>query len=136
MTMRRKVQRDATGCGIACAAMLAGVTYAAAKSRAIALGLVENRGPFYTGSAELQELLGSFGVNCLRGRMVARWESVPSPAIVAINYQAAFKTWHWVVHVSSHRGAYVLDPRGMIKAARRVDFNRMRLRSFIPVREA
>ena len=134
--MRRKIQRDTIGCGIACAAMLAGVTYSAAKSRAIALGLVESGGPFYTGSAELQKLLGSFGVVCLRGRKVASWASVTSPAIVAINHQAASNQWHWVVYVSSQNGSYVLDPRATIKAARRVDFNRMRLRSFIPVHAA
>jgi hypothetical protein len=136
MTMRRKIQHDTTGCGIACAAMLAGVTYAAAKSRAIALGLIEKGGPFYTGSAELQNLLGSFGVVCLRGRRVARWVSVTGPAIVAINHQSGSNTWHWVVYMSSQCGAYVLDPRAAIKASRRVDFNRMRLRSFIPVQAA
>jgi hypothetical protein len=133
MTMRRKIQRGTTGCGIACSATLASVTYAAAKSRAVALGLVESGGPFYTGSAELQKLLGSFGVVCLRGRRVANWGSVASPAIVAINHQAASNSWHWVVYVSSQDGAYVIDPRATIKSARRVDFHKMRLRSFIPV---
>jgi ABC-type bacteriocin/lantibiotic exporter with double-glycine peptidase domain len=131
--MRRKIQRDVTGCGLACVSMLAGVTYASVKSRAIALGLVESRGPFYTCSADLRKLLLSFDLTSKQGRKVTSWQSVSTLAIVAINHQAASDTWHWVVYISSGNDAYVLDPRAKIKTARRVDFGRMHLRSFIPI---
>ena len=131
--MRRIKQEDATGCGIACAAMIAGVSYARARTRAVELGLVDCAPPHYTSSRQLRQLVGSFGATASRGRRLTHWTSLSELSIVGINYNEKSDTWHWVVYVPSTHGGYVLDPRAAVKADRRYDFPRMRPRSFIPI---
>lgn len=131
--MRRIKQLDATGCGIACAAMIAGVSYKRARKRAIELGIVGDRPPHYTTSGDVRRLLIDLGASAARGRRLTHWESVSGLSIVGINYSKEFDAWHWVVYVPSKRGSYVLDPRAAVKSCRRYDFLRMRPRSFMPV---
>lgn len=130
--MRRIVQKDPSGCGIACAAMIAGATYAAARKSAIELGIVENEPPHNTESRDLIALLGSLGVTACRGRRVSHWSSLRMLSIVGINYRASDEGWHWVVYVPNPQGGYVLDPNTRIQANRRTDFSRMKPHRYIP----
>jgi hypothetical protein len=137
MTIRRIVQKDSTGCGLACAAMLAGITYLQAKSKAIELGVVpDDNGHYYTESWQLRPLISALGGYSSKGRNVSRWGSITCLSIVGINYRAPKgkdPTWHWVVYVPDDNGGYVLDPMGHVKSARRTDFIRMRPYRYIPV---
>ena len=133
MKPRRVLQQDATGCGIACAAMIAGVSYAYAKAIAIELGLIEKSGSQYTTSRKLIRLLAELDVIALTGRKLKHWESVDCLSIVGINYRPNHEIWHWVVYVPDDKIGYVLDPRRIVKSSKRVDFTRMRPRSYIPV---
>ena len=131
--IRRVVQKDSTGCGIACAAMLSGTTYRRAKLLAIDLGIASDRPPYYTSSRDLSLLLRKLGLEPSRGRRLSRWESLQCLSVVGINHNDETDTWHWVVYVPTANGGYVLDPKKSIKSARRVDFGRMTPRSYIPV---
>lgn len=141
--MRRILQEDPTGCGIACAAMVSGVSYAQAKQRAIELGIVEVKPPHRTQSATLTKLLEDLGVRCKKGRRLSHWSSLTTMSIVGINYKEKNDTsyWHWVVYVPDDvRGyvpddvrGYVLDPRKIIKTEQRRDFKKMHPHNFIPV---
>jgi len=131
--MKRIVQENGTGCGIACAAMIAGTSYARAKRVALQEGVVDERPPYYTTSADLVRLLAALGARAERPRKVVRWPSVSGLSIVGIGYNRTSDTWHWVVYVPSPNGDYVLDPRARIKSDRRVDFTRMHPHRYIPV---
>ena len=133
--IRRIVQRDATGCGLACVAMLSKVSYSEAKALAATLGFAPKKRSYYTESWQLRQLLKDLGVRSQRGRRVSHWSSIGSLSIVGINptVRRGHTYWHWVVYVPGPHGGYVLDPMASIKSSRRTDFGRMRLRSFIPV---
>lgn len=114
--------------------MISGRSYADVKRCAIQLDIVSSSGPFYTEPKDLRKLLDKYNIVSLPGKMVRKWESLPSIAIVAINYQQKSNTWHWVVfsrHLSDV--GFVLDPRKAVISARRTDFGRMLLRSYIEV---
>lgn len=48
MSLLQVIQEDATGCGIACAAMIAGVSYKRARRVAVEIGVVSDTPPHYT----------------------------------------------------------------------------------------
>ena len=135
MKIRRIVQKDSTGCGIACVAMLCGNTYSQVKAIATDFGFVPNNYGHSTESWQLRELLSHFGVKSDRGRRLSHWHSLNCFCIVGINYNKNSDKWHWVVYVPDESGGYILDPMGTIKTSERRDFNRMRPKSFVPVQQ-
>ena len=136
MRIRRIIQKDGTGCGVACAAMLGGVSYSRARSVAVSLGIIGERDSCYTYAREVSALLREFGLCPLKGRRLTRWESLHCLGVVGVNYNADHGSWHWVVYVPSADGGYVLDPKASVKTSRRTDFTRLRPRSYIPVLQA
>lgn len=125
-------QEHRTGCGIACAAMLSGNTYAEAMSVATkALGWAESQRTFYTSSTQLSKLLSVMNISTKKSRSVRKWSSIPDKAIVAINHNEKSDSWHWVIFCRKENNEYVLDP--LSKRDTRTDFKRMRLRSCIPI---
>lgn len=134
MKIKRIIQEDSTGCGLACVAMLAGVEYRNVKSKAISMKLLPYHGPYYTRTSHLNKLLVSYTIQVKHGRKVRNWKSLSSKAIIGINYKEKSNTWHWALFVRENNGEeYVVDPKRNIKLNKRKDFGRMRLRSYIPV---
>lgn len=132
--MRRIVQKDSTGCGLACAAMLSGNSYAFVKATAIKLKLVDPDGPYYTNSSELNKLLSKLGVRSEKGRRLSNWAKLTSCGVVGINYKPVDEVWHWVVYVPTKDGGYVLDPRENIRSRKRRDFGRMSPRNVVSIK--
>lgn len=124
---RHVKQVDTVGCGVACVASLAGVSYKRALETALELFAWSKCSR--TQSGQLRDLLEAFGIKTLRGRAVRDWDALPLCSIVAINPRG--NDWHWVVHHRLHGDPVVLDPRSSREA--RTDFGRMRLRSYIPI---
>ena len=135
MMVRRILQEDNTGCGLACVAMVAGTSYAKVKAVAIRLGIATKRPPYYTSAKHLSMLMRELGLRSSKERMLSGWKSFSAPSIIAINLDKK-GNWHWVVYVPSADGGYVLDPKKVIKSVRRTDFSRMRPRSYIPMLRA
>lgn len=131
--IKRILQEDATGCGLACIAMIVGKTYAEVKKTALDNEILEEKRTFYTTSSDLITILDHFHVKAKTGRKVSHWPSVQTLSIAAINYKENNDSWHWVVYVPDENQGYVLDPHKKIKNDQRVDFSRMRLRSYIPI---
>lgn len=131
--VRRIIQEDATGCGIACAAMLAGISYSRAKTVALRLGIIGQKPPYYTNASDLSKLLRELELVPSRGRKLSKWPSLHSLSIVGVNFSEATGNWHWVVYVPSAAGGHVLDPRATVKTQLRTDWARLRPRSYIPV---
>ena len=133
MQIKRIIQDDATGCGLACVAMIVGATYAEVKKVALDNGILEEKRTFYTISRDLISLLNYFNFKAEIGREVSHWSSIQSLSIVAINFRESSNSWHWVVYVPDENQGYVLDPHKKIKKEQRRDLSRMRLRSYIPI---
>ena len=131
--IRRVVQMDPTGCGIACAAMLGRTTYSRAKSLAVDLNIVSSKPPYYIDTGSLKLLLCALGLTLSKGGKLTHWHSLHCLSVVGVNYNERNSTWHWVVYVPTQDGGYVLDPRMSVTTARRTDFLKMRPRSFVSV---
>ncbi|NWK59845.1 hypothetical protein HYI04_10685 [Acinetobacter sp. SwsAc2] len=134
MKIKRVIQEDSTGCGIACIAMVAGISYAEAKqitlNNEILKKSVKN---FYTTTKDLVNVLNSIGIESSKGRKVRYWSSINTISIVGINFLETTDTWHWVLFIPNEDTGYVLDPSKRVKTEKRTDFSRMRLRSYIPI---
>lgn len=134
MKIKRVIQVDSTGCGIACIAMVAGISYAEAKqitlNNEILKKSVKN---FYTTTKDLVNVLNSIGIESSKGRKVRYWSSINTISIVGINFLETTDTWHWVLFIPNEDTGYVLDPSKRVKTEKRTDFSRMRLRSYIPI---
>lgn len=134
--MKPVVQSERTGCGIAAAAALAGLSYAQAKSVAAGLGISAADERFWSETAQVRRLLRHLGVKAGRGEVRFRcWEGLPHVALLSIKWHLAKgrPCWHWVVFVRDAKGARVLDSKKGLRRNVRTDFGRMRPRWFIEV---
>lgn len=102
--MRLIRQRNEKDCGVACVAMLAGVSYPNAKKMIFG---TETAG--LVGASDVRSALEAFGhvpgrsLTPLRGR---DYRTLPGPAILKVNPRANGE-WHWIVW----NGKRVLDPK-------------------------
>jgi len=133
--MRRIRQRDPTGCGLACIAMIAGTNYEKVRDIAVELGWDET-GDFYTGNRDLRDLGKYFGIEIGKIRRPFKsFDALPEAAILAINYKKQSDTWHWVVYRRTRNGEFVYDPNQSIKTNKRKDFGRIKVKWFLPIRD-
>lgn len=133
MKFNRITQEDSTACGIACVAMVAGLTYNEAKKVALDNQIFKANKNFYTTSNDLTKFLNFLGIKAGTGRKVCHWKSIKTLSIVGINFIETTGTWHWVLFIPNEDTGYVLDPSKRIKTEKRIDLSRMRLRSYIPI---
>jgi|SRR3989338_2155404 len=100
--IRRVWQRYKSDCGVACVAMIAGVSYEQAFE---AFCFSEEAKKFYTSRGQLIEALEELGFT-MHWKMFRSWEEVPGCAIVPVNHRCNRKNFHWVVY----DGKAVFDP--------------------------
>jgi hypothetical protein len=144
--IQRKTQQDATGCGLACVAMLGGIGYAQARGLARRLGIgprerVLGRGgqartvrnAYFSDAGQLRRMLGLLGLQAGPERRLARWDGLDRGGIAGIRYNRRENSWHWVVFLHGDDGGWVLDPNPRVRSERRTDFGRMKPHCFIPV---
>lgn len=133
------VQLEPTGCGIACVAAIAGLSYAQAKAIAGSLGISAQDERLWSETAHVRKLLEHLGVKTGRAEQPFRsWESVPDLAVLSIKWhlEKGRPFWHWVVFVRDDRGARVLDPRKGLRRHVRTDFGLIKPKWFIPIVDA
>lgn len=124
--MRRIIQEDKTGCGLACIAMLSGRKYKEIRKVAVTEHGFDEDGEFYTQTKHLTALGQRFGLEIgSRRRKFKDYSSLPDRAILAINYKEATDTWHRVIFHRTAKEEYVLDPKQSIKTAKRKDLSRI-----------
>ena len=134
--MRAVVQEERTGCGIACAAAIAGISYQEAKQRAGDLGICSADQALWSDSEYVCRLLADLGWDTGREELpFTGWDSLPDRALLAIRWRMvqAKPFWHWVVFVREDGKAAVLDSKKSLKHNRRMDFYRMHPQWCIPV---
>jgi len=135
--IRPVVQEETTGCGIASAAAITGVSYAAAKKTANRLGIFAEDARLWSQTMYLRRLLDHYRFHAATGEIPFRsWDALPDLALLAIKWHVEKKRpfWHWVVFVRDANGAWVLDSKKSLRQHRRTDFGRMKPKWFIEVR--
>ncbi|NML29020.1 cysteine peptidase family C39 domain-containing protein [Zoogloea dura] len=132
--MKRVIQEDSTGCGLACIAMIVGTRYKTIKKQAHELlhDWPSRSRSFYTEAAHLKTLLKAHSIEYGNYRRTDNWPQIKVElAIAAINLRKN-GNWHWVVFKQQNNDAYILDPRS--KQEKRRDFRRARLHAYLPIR--
>ena len=133
------VQLEPTGCGIASAAAIAGLTYAQAKETASTLGITAQDERLRSETSYVRKLLEQFGVKVGYSEQTFNsWESLPDLALLSIKWhlEKGRPFWHWVVFVRDDKGAYVLDSKPSLHRHLRTDFGRIKPKWFIPIVDA
>ncbi|MBP8117489.1 MAG: hypothetical protein KAY09_07120 [Nitrospira sp.] len=134
--IRPVVQEEQTGCGIAAAAALAGVSYSRAKTVAASLGISAQDPKLWSETASVRRLLRQFGLRVAREtEPFCSWTGLPDCALLAIKWhlEQGRPFWHWVVFVRENGRSYVVDSNPTLKAPLRTDFGRMRPVRFLSV---
>lgn len=110
--IRKVMQHDNNGCGIACVSMVTGEQYPAVRQAFVSNGLgVRKNRPLATNFSELQRGLALHGVQSQRRRW-GTWDDIDGLGIVAVDSAYGSSTcWHWIV-AERHRtyGIVIHDP--------------------------
>ena len=102
-------QLDATGCGIACVAMLSGRSYEEVKSL-----LMKQKGwksrdrNMYTKATDLAKLLKALGIN-QKIQKSGSWEEITGVAIVGVDRNDVY--FHWVIAINDSKRFIIIDPK-------------------------
>lgn len=134
--MKPVVQLDRTGCGIASAAAIAGISYGRAKAAAAALGISVDDERLWSDTVCVRRLLERFGCRVASARKPFQsWAALPVCALLAIKWHrhGTRAYWHWVVFVRERGQRYVLDSKRALKTHVRRDFGRMKPEWFLTV---
>ena len=118
------MQEDATGCGLACVAMLAGEPYAAVRETAAGLGIRPDDPALWSDTAYVRRLLAHYGIAAVPGETpFTGWDTLPDRALLATrhHYEQGRPFWHWCVFAREPGGPEVLDPAPYLAHPRRTD---------------
>jgi len=130
------IQEEATGCAIACAAALAGISYAQARKIANGMGIFANDKLLWSETGSIRRLLARLNiVTSGRETPFSKWDSLPNRALLAIKWNMKYDrpSWHWVIFIRDGGKSYVLDPKKSLKRNIRTDFGRMKPKWFIEI---
>ena len=120
--VRRIVQRDKTGCGVACVAMVVGASYAIVRGV-----MADDRSTIYANTKDVVKALRHFGADLPRDRLVVlrgrNFRRLEYDAILKVNVRKDGH-WHWVVWDAKKQR--VLDPK-------RRPYRTIRATSYLPV---
>jgi len=137
--MKPVVQLERTGCGIASAAAVVGLSYPKMKSIANSLGIYAQDESLWSDASHVRKLLGHFGMKMdSRETPFRSWEALPDLALLSIKWrlEKGRPYWHWVVFVRENGQSYVLDSKKSLRNNIRTDYGRMKPKWYIPVIDA
>jgi hypothetical protein len=130
------IQQESTGCAIASAAAIAGITYKKAKGIANGLGISAQDPALWSQTQHVRTLLKTLGFTTSKGETLFKdWHKLPDCALLSLKWhlEKGKPYWHWAVFVREHGQTYVLDSNRRLKNNIRRDFGRMKPRWFITV---
>ena len=130
------IQQETTGCSIACAATLAGISYSKAKKLANELGIFAEDSTLWSDTSAMRNLLSHLKIDVAKSEKTFRdWDKLPDCALLAIKLhkEKGIPFWHWAVFVRQGGQAYVLDSKKSLKKNIRTDFGRIQPKWFIEV---
>lgn len=110
--LRRVPQRnwEKGDCGIACVAMVAGVTYEEALTAFKALPGRNEASNYYTSHREVEQMLAHFNLRTSRMKFDS-WRALSAHSIVKVNPGKSGRRWHWVVFDAGRAEAVIHDPK-------------------------
>ncbi len=135
--MEPVVQEEATGCGIASAAAIAGISYQEAKAIANSIGIHAEDQFLWSDPQHVRKLLAQLGIETGKNeKQFQGWASLPSCALLSTKWhlENGKPYWHWAVFVRKEGKQYVLDSKKALKTNVRTDFGRIKPKWFIEVR--
>jgi hypothetical protein len=111
MKIRHVFQKDDTGCGIACVAMLTGFKYEDVKKKIIEEGFFStDTNDWSTSFKDITSILDIYSYKPCRKRRFKKWNQIPAKlAIASTNYDRK-GVWHWVIFVRDIHGFFIYDP--------------------------
>ncbi len=134
--MEPVIQEETTGCGIASAAAIAGISYQQAKAKANQLGIRAQDSSLWSDHRPVPRLLAELGFKTEpHPTTFSNWENLPDCALLATKWQLhnGRPCWHWAVFVREPDKAYVLDSKKNLRTNLRTDFGRIKPKWFIAV---
>ena len=130
------VQEEMTGCGIAAAANIAGVTYSDMKAIANSLGIFADDESLWSSTEYVRSLLAHSNISVSPNETpFESWESLPDLALLSIKHhiENGKKYWHWVVFNRKDQKMVVLDSASYLDSNVRTDFHKMQPQWYIEV---
>jgi len=121
--IERVFQDDHTGCGLACVAMIAGVSYREVRKFAIDHGIFSSGNDSGVSADGVMKLLKLFNVDTAIRNSITNWKRVPQVGMLGINDSRP----HWVVAVRTREDCFLIDPSSHVSQKRRRDFGRISL---------
>ena len=131
------IQEDRTGCGLACVAAVAGVTYQQSKEVAGRLGISVANDALWSQATYLRRLLKHFDViAAARSQPFRSWDSVSDLALLATKWhlERGWPYWHWTLFLREDGAARVLDSKKSLRNHSRTDLGRIKPKWWIPLR--
>jgi hypothetical protein len=108
------IQQEATGCAIASAAAIAGISYTRAKKLANSLGIYAHDSTLWSETGYMRKLLNKLGIKTASKQTPFKnWETLPDCALLAIKWhrEKGRAYWHWVVFSRDTNVEVVLDSK-------------------------
>jgi len=137
LKMKPVVQEEISGCAIASAAAIAGISYAKAKRVANSIGVYANDSALWSETDAIRRLLDQLGIQVDNKTIpFSGWNTLPNCALLSIKWHLEKNKpyWHWVVFVREDGQESVLDSKKTLKTNIRKDFGRMKPKWFIEVK--
>jgi len=134
--MKPVIQQEKTGCAIASAAVLAGISYKEAKLIANDLGIAAEDTKLWSETHYIRKMLRKLNIKIGKAELPFKnWNTLPDRALLAIKWHRVNGKpyWHWVVFVRENNIEYVLDSSKKIKNNKRTDFGRMGPKWYIKI---
>jgi len=130
------IQEEATGCGIASVANIAGKSYSEMKSIANDLGIYASDKSLWSETQYVRKLLAHLGFQTSHSEMAFEsWEALPDLALLAIKHHVddGVSFWHWVVFKRLEGRPFVLDSASYLPSNVRQNFAAMQPKWYIEV---
>lgn len=134
--MKPVIQQEATGCAIASAAAIAGISYARTKKIANELGIYATDSALWSETNYIRKLLKRLGIKAaIKETPFKNWSSLPDCALLSIKWhlENSKPYWHWVLFVRTDDGEIVLDSKKSLTTNVRTDFGRLKPKWYIKV---
>ena len=134
--MKLILQKEVTGCGIACVTMLSNRSYAQARKIAARHGIFAADRRLWSDAHYVRHLLAQLKIKVAKvEKPFTAWNRLPNCALLAIKWhrEKGIPFWHWTVFIRDKERNYVLDPKQGLKNNRRTDFGRIKPKWFIEV---
>lgn len=135
--MEPVIQEDATGCAIASAAAIAGITYPQARTIADQIGIQVDDPLLWSDTQYIRILLIELGFTCDATKIAfTDWYRLPDCALLSTKWhmKQGRSFWHWAVFTRESDSCYVLDSKAALKHHKRTDLGRIRPKWYITVR--